>query len=221
MIPAEGYISKLLSALKRVFGQRLLYLGLQGSYMRNEADENSDIDIMVILDNLSIKDMDEYKNILIETNSYNESCGFICGKEEIESWNPLEICGLKYSTKDYYGRLENFLPPYDKGDIKNYVKISLDNLYHALCHGYIHSDKENNVKTLPHLYKSAFFIIQNIHYLKTGEFIITKREMIEKADEETKNILNKAEQIKNTVTYDFDQTFEILFMWCKNKIKEI
>ena len=43
MINPEKYISELVSELKAVLGNRLLYIGLQGSYMREEATEDSDI----------------------------------------------------------------------------------------------------------------------------------------------------------------------------------
>jgi predicted nucleotidyltransferase len=39
-------------------------MGLQGSWLRGEAHENSDIDIMVILDGFSVRDMDTYRGIL-------------------------------------------------------------------------------------------------------------------------------------------------------------
>lgn len=35
MFNIESYIENLLGVLKDIFGERLLYLGLQGSYLRN------------------------------------------------------------------------------------------------------------------------------------------------------------------------------------------
>ena len=43
------YVKTLTEALWEEFGERLLYVGLQGSCMRGEATENSDIDIMACL----------------------------------------------------------------------------------------------------------------------------------------------------------------------------
>lgn len=47
MLRIDEYIDKLINSLKDVFGERLMYIGLQGSYLRNEETKNSDIDIMV------------------------------------------------------------------------------------------------------------------------------------------------------------------------------
>ncbi|MBQ6715695.1 MAG: nucleotidyltransferase domain-containing protein, partial [Clostridia bacterium] len=49
MFIAEKYVLSLLSLLKKDFGERLLYVGLQGSYLRGEENEDSDIDIMVVI----------------------------------------------------------------------------------------------------------------------------------------------------------------------------
>ena len=92
MFDLDKYLRDLVQNCRTVFGERLLYIGLQGSYLRGEANENSDIDVMVILDRFSMKDMDSYREILKMIGFYERSCGFICGREEITRWNPLEVC---------------------------------------------------------------------------------------------------------------------------------
>ena len=60
MFQPDSYISALLTLLKNAFSNRLLYMGLQGSYLRGEATENSDIDIMVVVETMTIADLDAY-----------------------------------------------------------------------------------------------------------------------------------------------------------------
>lgn len=57
------------------------------------------------------------------------------------------------------------------------MKISLDNLYHELCHRYLYADREENIAALQGSYKSVFFLLQNLMYLRTGEFVKTKRDL--------------------------------------------
>ena len=38
------------------FNSRIKFVGLQGSYKRGEATENSDVDIVIILDRLTFED---------------------------------------------------------------------------------------------------------------------------------------------------------------------
>ena len=49
MFQIEEYMQELIASLKNTFKEKLQYVGLQGSYMRGEANENSDIDVVVIL----------------------------------------------------------------------------------------------------------------------------------------------------------------------------
>lgn len=178
MFRLEKYLNDLLTLLKEEFDNRLLYVGLQGSYFRNEADENSDIDIMVIIDEMTVRDLDNYRDILISVGYFEKSCGFICGKSEMANWSPLEVCQLLHTTKDLYGKLADFVPTYTVEDEKNFIKLSLGNLFHELCHRYIHSDREKNITRLPLSYKSVFFIIQNMYYIDNGIIIATKEELI-------------------------------------------
>ncbi|MEA4890369.1 MAG: nucleotidyltransferase domain-containing protein [Clostridiaceae bacterium] len=218
MIKPDEYINKLLTLLSDQFNERLLYVGLQGSYLRNEANENSDIDIMVIIDDITVHDLTVYKNALISVGQYEKSCGFICGKSEMANWNPLEICQLLHTTKNLYGKLMDFVPAYTIEDEKNYIKLSLGNLYHELCHRYVHSDPENNRTHLPLAYKSAFFIIQNINYINSGTFIATKCELVECLNGLDKKIIEMLIKLRDDKEYNFNQAFDLLFTWCQKAI---
>ena len=47
MFILEDYLEKLINECRTAYGERLVYLGLQGSYLRGEATEKSDIDLCV------------------------------------------------------------------------------------------------------------------------------------------------------------------------------
>ena len=162
MVNIERYIAELIDLLKCRFEARLLYVGLQGSYLRGEATESSDIDIMVIIDDLSMADLDSYRAIIESMEHFDKSCGFICSKSDLANWNPLEMCTLLNGTKDYCGVLREFVPVHTEEDIRNFVKMSLNNLYHEICHRYIHASRDDNASCLPGTYKGVYFILQNL-----------------------------------------------------------
>ena len=60
MINITNWIDSCQVKLKEVFDHRVWFFGLQGSYGRGEATETSDIDIVVILDELSVADIETY-----------------------------------------------------------------------------------------------------------------------------------------------------------------
>ncbi len=208
------YISGLTERLKKTFGKRLIYLGLQGSYLRNEATSDSDIDIMAVIDGLSLDDLKLYKQVITDIGYYDKSCGFICGKNELASWNPLESCQLIHTTKDIIGRLSDLVPAYSRRDEVNYIKLSAGNLYHELCHRFIHTNLENSVRKLPRMVKSVFFIMQNLHYIESGSFCATKAELLSELKGDDKKLFETLLNISNSYDYDFDSVFESLLSFC-------
>ena len=227
MLDLDKYLADLILNCRSAFGERLLYMGLQGSWLRGEAHESSDIDVMVILDRFSVRDMDTYRGILKEIGSYEKSCGFICGKDEMKCWNPLEVCQLRHTTKDLLGVLTDYLPPATREDEINYVKLSLGNLYHELCHRYIHADRDKNAAKFRGTCKSVFYLVQNLHFLESGQnlhflesgcFILRKTDLKKAVTEEDRIVLEMAELPDG---YDFDQAFTSLFAWCQSAFARI
>lgn len=216
----DGLLAKLLDS----FQDRLCYMGLQGSYLRGEATDSSDIDIVVILDKLGVEELTLYRNILEGMEAFDRSCGFIASKEDILHWNPLESCQLLYSTKDIYGHLEDYLPSWTLEDERNYCKLSLNNLYHVLCHSYIHGDHSSIVKHLPGYYKAAYFILQNTHYLDTcpnGEFILPKKELTESLEGVDRAIMETVLSFQEGAQPSLSLHYPPLLYWCQNKLKAL
>lgn len=221
VVDIECYIERLTELLKEDFGSRLLYVGLQGSFLRGEATEYSDIDIMVVIDPLSVSDLDRYRSAIRSLECFDKSCGFICSREDLANWNPLEICHLIHTTKDYFGALRELVPSYTDGDILNFVKLSVNNLYHELCHRYIHADFAKNVAKLPGTYKGVFFILQNLYYLTYGKFVATKAELLQLSEGKDHEVLERSMTLNNCEKFDFGESFELLFTWCQETLKRL
>ena len=221
MFDIGNYISRLIALLQRQFGARLSYVGLQGSYLRGEATDHSDIDVMVVIDELSVSDMDHYRVIIQSLEHFEKSCGFICSKADLANWNPLEIWHLLNGTKDYYGVLRELVPAYTEHDIRNFVKLSINNLYHEICHRYIHATPDKSVTKLPVAYKGVFFILQNLYYLKHGEYIATKTELLSLLDGKNHAVLERSIEFDHGISHDFSESFELLFGWCQDVLKSL
>ena len=221
MIDIENYVSKLIDSLQSQYGSRLLYVGLQGSYLRGEATDNSDIDIMVVIDELSVSDLDDYRTIIESLENFEKSCGFICSKDDLLNWNPLEIWNLLNGTKDLYGVLGALVPAYTKEDIRNFAKLSINNLYHEICHRYIHAERNKSIAKLPATYKSVFFILQNLYYLEHNEYIATKTELLPLLDGKNYAVLERSIELNNGIPHDFYDSFELLFTWCQDTLKAL
>lgn len=63
-------------ALQVLYGERLDKLILYGSYARNEATEDSDVDLLVVLKDEEISSFKEIDKIVDATHDLNENFGF-------------------------------------------------------------------------------------------------------------------------------------------------
>lgn len=86
MIEIKTWIAEFTNKLERTFLGRVWFIGLQGSYGRDEATEASDIDVVVILDELRIDDLKVYRDMLDTLSNRELICGFISGKDELLNW---------------------------------------------------------------------------------------------------------------------------------------
>ena len=77
MIDINNWINRFLKVLNDTFGERVWFVGLQGSYGRGEATETSDIDVVVILDELSAADIKAYNDMLDALSHRELICGFL------------------------------------------------------------------------------------------------------------------------------------------------
>lgn len=220
MISVETYMQRIVEALQSRFADRLLYVGLQGSYLRGEATESSDIDVVVILDKLSVQALTAYREIISGLASPEKSCGFICGSDEMRNWNPLEVCNFLHGTKDYYGELAQYLPKYSATDVANFVKLSVGNLYHEITHRYVHAAPEKNKSKLPYAYKNVFFILQSLYYLKTGVFYPTKNELMKHLSAQDKEMMQRAARLMED-DFDFTEEFSPLLTWCQELLRSL
>jgi len=218
----EQYIEGMISDLYAAFGERLCYVGLQGSYLRGEAHDGSDLDLMVVIDRLTTEDLMTYRACLANRGDAILSCGFLCGREALAAWNPLEILHVQHSTKDLYGVLAPLLPPASMEDHRHYVQLSLCNLYHALCHRYVHTSPENSREKLGEHEKELFFLLQDLHYLRSGVFAATRAALYAELLPAERAVWDAVTTAKNSPdTYDFSGMFALILDWCQRILREL
>ena len=73
----DKWLNTYTEAVQRQFGNRVWFIGLQGSYGRGEATSTSDIDVVLILDTLSMRDLKLYNKLLDALPNREKVCGFV------------------------------------------------------------------------------------------------------------------------------------------------
>ena len=215
MVDIKIWLDNFLTALNKCFGDRVWFVGLQGSYARGEATENSDIDMVVILDNLSASDITSYNNMLNGINHRELICGFLSGKNEILNWEPSDLFQFYYDTKPIIGSFDELLPLIDDETVDRAIKVGACNIYHGCVHNMLFDKSEEILKGL---YKSASFVIQAIAFKKTGKYITYQKDLSEVVSYDEKIIIDTFLKLKTGEKVNFETMSEALFNWVKKCI---
>lgn len=222
MIEKEKWMEEWIKKLQAAFAENLLFVGLQGSYNRGEATKSSDFDVVTVLDVVTVEDLRRYRELLVTMPEYEKACGFICGREELLRWPKHEIFQLAQDTKTYYGTLEDYLPTVTERDIRDSLQIQAANLYHATAHSYIYGNPTAGTEELKGLYKGVFFALQLAEYLRSGEYIRTKKALRDKVIGAEKGLLDISlnwNEYENQRKDDPDHFFKLLLNWCGDTMR--
>ena len=217
MIEITTWMDGFLKVLNDNFENRVWFVGLQGSYGRGEATDTSDIDVVVILDELSASDIQKY-NAMLDALPHRELiCGFLSGKDELLHWEPSDLFQFYYDTTPIKGSLDELLTVIDEAAIDRAIKIGACNIYHGCVHNMLHEKSEDILKGL---YKSASFVVQAIVFKQTGKYIKRQSELRDVVSADERVIVDTFLSLKNGDAVEFGAMSNTLFSWSKKWISK-
>ena len=217
MIDITAWMQNFLQSLNETFANRVWFVGLQGSYGRGEATETSDIDIVVILDELSAIDIQTYYAMLDTLPHRELTCGFLSGKEEIMSWEPSDLFQICHDTTPIKGSLDEVMAVIEESAVNRAIKIGACNIFHGCVHNMLYEKSEDILRGL---YKSASFVVQAIAFKQTGNYISHQKELLQVVSFDERGIVETFLNLKNGGTVDFNLMSETLFTWSKKWISD-
>lgn len=215
MIEISSWMDKFVGVLEERFGDRVWFVGLQGSYGRGEATETSDIDVVVILDEFAAQDIQTYNAMLDTLPNRELICGFVSGKKELLNWEPSDLFQFYHDTSPIKGSLDELLVLIDDDAIARAIKIGACNIYHGCVHNMLH---EKSDEILKGLYKAASFVVKAICFQETGCYIKSQKALLEKVSGVERSIVENFLSLKNSDKIDFEEMSNTLFAWSKKWI---
>ena len=215
MIDITMWIKDFTKKVEQTFADRVWFIGLQGSYGRGEATATSDIDVVVILDELRMNDLKTYRDMLDTLQNRQLICGFISGKDELLNWEASDLFQFYYDTTPIKGTLDCLLEKIDKHAVMRAIKIGACNIYHACVHNFVHEKSEDILRSL---YKSAAFVLQAVWFYETGKYIKSKAEL-QNAINPPSAVLTNAQELKNGASVKFEEMSELLLNWATALIR--
>lgn len=215
----DEWVFEFTTKIKNEYRDRLIFIGLQGSYRRNEANDESDIDIVVILDELTMQDLIQYRSLISQMPFKQKACGFISGKKEIINWEKTELFQFYNDTQPIFGSIDFLLPLIDRTNISHAIKIGACNLYHACCHNFLY---ENNPENFSSVCKSIFFIMQAKYFLETNRYIDSKTDLAKLLlgmDQEILNICINRKNFSTMNELELNSCYDKVISWSSTLIK--
>ena len=211
MIDIEKWTADYLREVEQTFGTRIAFVGIQGSYARGEAKEDSDIDMVLILDHLEPADLPRYREAVEELPERRLLCGFVSGLDELKCWDRADLFQFCHDTLPIRGSLEELLRKISRADVRRAVHVSACNIYHGCVHNALH---ERDCQMLKALYKSARFALQALYFYRTGRYVTRKEELLAVLESDEKRILSAADFSEET----FDEQSQLLQQWTSGLI---
>ena len=118
MLDINSWMNAYIAAVRAAFGDRVQYVGLQGSRGREEAGPDSDIDVVCILDACSLRDLETYRAAVADLPDRAKLCGFVSGAAELAAWDPADLFQFRHDPADWSGPPSDLLPPDHERDAR-------------------------------------------------------------------------------------------------------
>ncbi len=219
-IDITAWTAAYLQAVRSAFGTRVLFVGLQGSHGRGEAGAASDIDMVLILDELFPRDLATYRAAVAGLPHRDHLCGFVSGRRELASWSRADLFQFCHDTTPLLGDLSALLPESRAEDARQAVLVGACNTYHLCVHNSVHA---RDLAVLRSLYKGAVFVIQALHCHRTGVHIRRHRDLVAAVGPEERRVLLMHESLKAVEAGEaaaFDEASGLLLEWSGRLIRE-
>ncbi len=184
----DTWMNDLIGQLKTEFKERLVLVGLQGSRARGEQREDSDIDIVVVIEDLNADDLASYRSIVQRMPHAELACGFIGSPDALAAWPRHDVFNLVNDTNVRYGSFDFMNTKFTVEEARLAAETCASEIYHALCHTVVF---EPNLlpDILQGCLKSIFFGIRAKHFAQTGEFVNSRAQLLNLANDDEKKLL--------------------------------
>lgn len=218
---ASAWAEEAAGKLKAEFGERLRFVGIQGSRARGEAREDSDIDLVVLLDHVDADDLARYRAIAQSMPHSELACGFVGSERALAAWPRHELFQFYHDTRALFGALPD-VSSFTKADALEAARIGASGIYHATCHAYVF-DGDAVDGILESLFKGAFFTLQALQFARTGAYPRTKAELAAQLEGDEARILEvgrdwQSHRPKDDV--ERQELVDLLLRWSEGVIAE-
>lgn len=210
----DAWMNDLIERLRIEFEERLVLVGLQGSRARGEQREDSDIDIVVVIEDLNADDLALYRSVVQKMPHAELACGFIGAPDVLAAWPRHDVFNLVSDTDIRYGSFDFMDTEFTAKEAQLATDACASEIYHALCHTTVF-EPDMLPALLQGCLKSVFFGIRAKHFAQTGEFVNSRAQLSNLANDDEKKLL----QVYNgDAQMDDQELASRLLRWSNNEL---
>lgn len=223
----DQWLSGLLKRLRETFRERLVFVGHQGSWARGEPREDSDVDVVVIIDHLDSQDLAVFRSIIDEMpDAKSLASGIFLSISDLKALRRFESISLFYGCRILHGTLDGIIKRPGLDDLREHIQvIGSANLFHARHYLLYPHDWSQVVHKLYYPFKECFYALQSWILLCEGRFIATKGELFDHLSEpDDKAVIQVAKEWR-TLRQDRENHplyyIELLERWSRNMLSRL
>lgn len=189
----EQWMALYIAKMQETFSGRISFIGLQGSRGRGEAMADSDIDAVLILDDMTAADLQRYRNALRQLPRSALACGFFSDRQTLAAWDRADLFQFYYDTTPYLGTLDFLQPLPGREDARRAAHRGVCTIFHGCVHNRIHTASN---AVLADLYKAATFVLRAEYFCKTGAYLRSSAELLSRLPAEEAALLRTALRLR-------------------------
>ena len=176
----DKWLADLLERLRDTFGERLIFVGHHGSWARGEAGPESDIDTIVILDDIGSNNLIAYRGVIdAMPNARRLASSFLGSISELQAWPRTDMVQLYYGCKPLHGTLDGLIDKPTDTDLTEDIRLKAAENLHMARHYLLHPhDLSEVVHKLYNPFKCCFFALQSWMLLRDGRFLERNDELL-------------------------------------------
>ncbi len=206
----DKLLKRFVSLMKKTYGKNLVFIIHHGSWATGEANPESDIDTLVMLEKITKKELDKLRNILNQ-DQFKKMTVLLFSRLDMDNFIPFARHQFHYGAKLLYGKCP--LPEPTKEEMIIEIKKIANTVGYWSKFLYTHLHLAENVaRKMYWRFKEAIIALKIYIQWKTGEFPVTRKRLKELLnDPKDKEIVRIIEQWeKNKDKYERNPDFLLI-----------
>jgi len=188
----DSWLAEFVERLRVAFGERLLFVGHHGSWARGDATPDSDIDTMVILDDLAPQDLGAYRAVIdAMPDGGRLASGLLNSVAEMRARPRFGLLQYFHGCNVLHGGLDGIVEAPTARDLIEAVRSSAANNLLSARHYLLYPhDLRERVARLRYPFKECVFALQAWLLARQGRYYGRKDELLDAlADADDREVL--------------------------------